>query len=174
MTRLLLHKGAHVEDHDVDGYTSLHTAACKGHINIVNMLLERGADVNAINTRHNTPLHLATLQGHDDIIGLLVDRGAVLEARNEDGWTPLYLAVYYRRAYRIIEVLLKLGSDPRTRADDDTTLLDALGEAESLPARLENVSGIRELLQRAGCTEKTGRFPINSFRRRAGEAKAST
>ncbi|KAI5822297.1 ankyrin, partial [Schizophyllum commune Tattone D] len=150
-----------IEDCDKYGDTSLHQAACRGHLRTVSLLLERGANVNAINNVHYTPLNTVVRFGYIDIIRLLVDRGAALETRDEDGRTALYLAVHCGQE-SVIELLLDLGSDPRTRADDGTTLLDTVGRDSSLSRDAERDARIREMLLRAGCTEETGRGPLEN------------
>ncbi|KAL1750258.1 hypothetical protein FB107DRAFT_294676 [Schizophyllum commune] len=142
---LLLTKGADIDDCDKDGWTSLHWAVLLGELSTARLLLERGANVNAVSNAYPTPLHIATNLGHIDIIRLLVDHGAALEARDDDGCTPLYHAV-----------------DPHTRADDGTTLLDAVGRESSLMRDAERAARVRELLMRAGCTEETGRGPLEN------------
>ncbi|KAL1725754.1 hypothetical protein EV714DRAFT_277198 [Schizophyllum commune] len=171
VVRLLLDKGADIEDYDKNGWTSLHQAALWGNFSTVSLLLERGANVNAVNNAYHTPLYIATQFGTIDIMRLLVDRGAALEARDEDGWTPLYLAVYCS-AEKVMRVLLSLGSDPRTRADDGTTLLNAVGRDRLIPKDAERDARIRELLMRAGCTEETGRIPLENGRYKALAFKA--
>ncbi|KAL1725544.1 hypothetical protein EV714DRAFT_287822 [Schizophyllum commune] len=142
---LLLTKGADIDDCDKDGWTSLHWAVLLGQLSTARLLLERGANVNAVSNAYPTPLHIATHLGHIDIIRLLVDHGAALEARDDDGCTPLYHAV-----------------DPHTCADDGTTLLDAVGRESSLSRDAERAARVRELLMRAGCTEETGRGPLEN------------
>ncbi|KAL1686000.1 ankyrin repeat-containing domain protein, partial [Schizophyllum commune] len=154
--RLLLEKGANIEDCDDVGWTSLHLATRHWSLSTVRLLLERGANVNALSSVHRTPLHIAACEGHFEIIRLLVESGAALEARDTDGWTPLYLAARNRDLY-VIELLLDLGSDPQTRADDGTTLLDAVGRT-----RFPCEDAVRALLIRAGCTEETERIPLEN------------
>lgn len=45
------------------GNTSLHDAAEKGNLELVNLLLEKGDDINAKGKRDSTPLHLAAFIG---------------------------------------------------------------------------------------------------------------
>ncbi|KAL1673724.1 ankyrin repeat-containing domain protein [Schizophyllum commune] len=159
---LLLTKGADIDNCDKDGWTSLHWAVLLGQLSTARLLLERGANVNAVSNAYPTPLHIATHLGHIDIIRLLVDHGAALEARDDDGCTPLYHAVYNIEEEEAIALLLSFGSDPHTRADDGTTLLDAVGRESSLSRDAERAARVRELLMRAGCTEETGRGPLEN------------
>ncbi|KAL1658066.1 ankyrin repeat-containing domain protein, partial [Schizophyllum commune] len=99
----------------------LHKAAWRGHICTVSLVFARGANVTVLDNAHLTPSHKC--EGCIDIVNFLVDCGAALEARGTNGRTPLYLAVSCGHE-NAVELLLDLGSDPRTSADDGTTLLD--------------------------------------------------
>lgn len=63
------------------GRTTLHLAAMKGYLPIVQMLLERGIDINARDNNGWTALHLAAERGQQQVVKLLLDRGADLYAR---------------------------------------------------------------------------------------------
>jgi ankyrin repeat protein/uncharacterized glyoxalase superfamily protein PhnB len=58
------------------GWTGLHSAAQRGHLDAVRLLLQHGANPNAREEGDNTyPLHWAAAQGHTDIVRALVDAG---------------------------------------------------------------------------------------------------
>ena len=172
ITRLLLSTcHEHLEDRDNDGDTALHSTALRGHVGVVRLLLDGGAIIDALNDVGRTPLHWAARGGHLEVIDLLVSRGAALEAVDEDGWTPLYLAAYGGEE-RAAARLLELGSDPKIRAKDGTTILDAIGQHPQLSKDVERDMRIRELLGRAGLIEETGRSPIESLWARKQAQKA--
>jgi len=59
------------------GWTELHEAATRGHIDSVRTLLEHRADPNAREPGDNTtPLHWAAAHGHVDVVRALLDAGA--------------------------------------------------------------------------------------------------
>jgi ankyrin repeat protein len=77
MTRLLLDRGAKVEQQHYLGTTALHWACLRGPIELVELLVENGADVNRVGRRFNakgdTPLQLVK---DEKIADYLRSRGA--------------------------------------------------------------------------------------------------
>jgi len=63
------------------GRTTLHLAAMKGYLPIVQMLLEKGMDINARDNYGWTPLHLAAERGQQAVVKALLERGADVYAR---------------------------------------------------------------------------------------------
>src|SRR5262249_29585322 len=58
------------------GWTGLHTAAQRGHLEIVRLLLQHGADPNAREDGDDTyPLHWAAAQGKVEVVRALLDAG---------------------------------------------------------------------------------------------------
>jgi ankyrin repeat protein len=55
---------------DTSGYTPLHLACDKGHIDIVNILLKCNSNVNLCDNNGYTPLHVACDKGHIDIVNI--------------------------------------------------------------------------------------------------------
>jgi len=85
----LLEKGANPKAEDDDGWTPLHWAAYRGHVEIVKLLLERGANPNAKNNNGWTPLHIAAHEGHVEIVKILLERGADPWIADNGGQIPL-------------------------------------------------------------------------------------
>ena len=89
---LLLQKGANIEARNMEGHTSLMSAAVWGRNWIVKILLDKGARIEARDNQGNTPLLLAAFLGAlpgSDAIEILLERGANIEARNNAGDTAL-------------------------------------------------------------------------------------
>ncbi|KAH9898118.1 ankyrin [Cubamyces lactineus] len=60
-----------VNARDENGYTPLHLAADRGHVEVVKVLLSRGADPAIKDEDEYTAKELAEIAGHDDIVDLL-------------------------------------------------------------------------------------------------------
>jgi ankyrin repeat protein len=98
-TRMLVAKGANVNDTEADGNTALIVAAHSGHGTLAAFLLEQGADAKAAPLGY-TALHAAVLRG------TLRDRGV----RNDDPGAGLPL----------VRALLAHGADPNARVTKGT------------------------------------------------------
>jgi ankyrin repeat protein len=75
-TRMLVEHGARVDDHDSDGWTSLHWAIQSRNVQIVQLLLEHGANVNARDNSGNTPSQFGLARSIPEIAELLSKYGA--------------------------------------------------------------------------------------------------
>ncbi|XP_068637012.1 protein VAPYRIN-like [Aristolochia californica] len=96
---------------DQYGLTALHSAAIKGHAEIVAMLAEFGMDVESRDVEGHTPLHLAVESGSRDAVETLIDRGANVNARSKRGATPLYMAILMGNE-SITQILKNRGASP--------------------------------------------------------------
>jgi len=114
--------GAHVNAKSESGWTPLHTAAARGHKEIVELLIVEGADVNA-GDKIITPLHLAAFHGQPEIAELLIAKGADVNARDSIGGTPLHDAALRGRK-EIAELLIANGADVNAKSDIGETPLD--------------------------------------------------
>ncbi|XP_054458119.1 ankyrin repeat domain-containing protein 45 isoform X2 [Anoplopoma fimbria] len=72
IVRELVGHGARVDEQTVRGYSSLHLAACWGHLETVRTLLELGADTQAKTFRGETPLDLARTYSRTDCADCLL------------------------------------------------------------------------------------------------------
>jgi len=119
-----LENGANPNFKNNIGWTPIHLAAVKGHVEIVRVLLERGADPNAKENIYGwTPLHIAANIGYFRIVKLLLERGADPNAKDNDGRTPLHIAAREGRV-EIVKILLERGADPRIADNEGHTPLD--------------------------------------------------
>jgi ankyrin repeat protein len=77
---------------DKAGWTPLHFASGKGHLNVVRVLVDHGADMNAKQQHLWVPLYLVPCNDHFETVRLLLDRGA-----NVDEWNVGRLRVSWLR-----------------------------------------------------------------------------
>ncbi|XP_049869328.1 ankyrin repeat domain-containing protein 39 [Pectinophora gossypiella] len=93
---------------DNSGYTALHYAARKGHVDVCKMLLMNGADVNA-NTKSGkaTPLHKAAAAGKVAAVKILIQAGADIKMQDVDGETALHKAAANKNM-EVFQLLLEI------------------------------------------------------------------
>jgi ankyrin repeat protein len=153
--KLLLDKGADVNQVTEYGWSPLLTATNNRHYKLAEYLIEHGADVNLANKGNWTPLYLATdnrnIEGGDfpvpkpdidhlDYIKFLLDHGADPNARAKDNtltrtiftmqWFLESGATPFVRAAQssdieLLKVLLQHGADPLLKTDFGDTALTA-------------------------------------------------
>ncbi|MCO5575501.1 hypothetical protein L7F22_029302 [Adiantum nelumboides] len=76
MVKECLQDGAYANVCDQYGWTALHRAAFKGHVEIVRLLLKRKFDMNMKDEEGYTPLQFAREAGHDEVVETLLRHGA--------------------------------------------------------------------------------------------------
>ena len=76
---------------DDKGYTALHSAVDKGHVDVVQVLIDAGADIDAKNNMGRSPLFWAWKRGKLDIVKVLVKAGADVCVTDNKGDTCLSL-----------------------------------------------------------------------------------
>ncbi|KAJ8601337.1 hypothetical protein CTAYLR_009753 [Chrysophaeum taylorii] len=83
--RLLIDKGADVDDEAPTNDTPLHLAARRGNLDCARVLIDEGADVDKPRCADGaTPLHVACRRGHVDCARLLISAGANVDRRADD------------------------------------------------------------------------------------------
>ncbi|KAH9313384.1 hypothetical protein KI387_028419, partial [Taxus chinensis] len=87
-----LAQGAMVNGKDQHGWSALHRAAFKGHLDNVKLLHQHGAEINSLDDAGFTPLHCAAETGRKDVVEYLIKHGADVNTRSIKGETPLHLA----------------------------------------------------------------------------------
>ena len=119
---LLRHSGADPNVQYLRGNTPLHSAACYGDVEMVQVLLNLEADVNIPNNEKRSPLNYIPhnppdcgegpifFQSLANVARLLLDRGADINARNIWGSTPLHASTFMGRI-EVVRVLLERGAD---------------------------------------------------------------
>jgi ankyrin repeat protein len=79
------------------GWTPLHYACAKGHLDAASFLIANGANVNALSLGGTTPLMMAVQSGNELLVKLLLDKGADLQLRNTEGISAIDIAEIYNK-----------------------------------------------------------------------------
>ena len=80
IVKLLISKGARVDDVDYKDVTSLMEATNNGHFEVVSLLLEHNADVNLRGRKGETALKKAIVKDRQSIVSLLISKGATFNS----------------------------------------------------------------------------------------------
>ncbi|KAJ3110685.1 hypothetical protein HDU96_006365 [Phlyctochytrium bullatum] len=118
LVRLLVERGANVDDRAGNGFTPLHVAAKDNNVEMAMELLACGADRDA-------DVRWVEEEGEPDIVSLL---GFSMECRSQ-GWTPLKVALG-RKNHDVARVLLRAGATLMARRKG--------GDDEHIDAELRN------------------------------------
>ena len=70
MVKMLLSRGAQVNEADTVGNTPLHTATIYGHTELVKLLLQHAAEVYRKGQHGALPIHMAAHEGHANLVRL--------------------------------------------------------------------------------------------------------
>ena len=81
------------------GWTPLHYASAKGHLDVALYLIANGAMIDSLSPGNVTPLMMAVQSGNELLIKLLLDKGADLQLRNSQGYTAIDIAVIYEKPW---------------------------------------------------------------------------
>uniref|UniRef100_A0A6C0I514 Uncharacterized protein n=1 Tax=viral metagenome TaxID=1070528 RepID=A0A6C0I514_9ZZZZ len=184
VTKLLIERGADVNDDNGAGGTPLHLACAYGDTynnsvevqELITFLLNNGADVNRKDNRGETPLHYACGdERHEDaeensptrvkIIKILLDNGADVNSKSNNsnrwtpGWTPLHFACKAQRP-GAVKLLLARGADVNSKDMNGNTPIQVTDHAE-----------IKELLRAGGEARGGGRGGTGDKMTKANEKK---
>ena len=129
----VLHRNkSSVEPKGYSGNAPLHSAACYGDLEMVQVLLDYGVDVNAQDRNRDTPLDYASSNGHHNdarVARLLIAHGADPNARDMFGVTPLHRASICGRI-EIVRLLIEHGANVVVKDDWGETPLDVARRRE--------------------------------------------
>lgn len=120
--KLLLLKGADVEELSSDGQNALMLAATNGHLHIVHLLLAFGANVDATSAKGWTALMIAVRKHDEETLKVLIANGADVNHRSPDRWTALAEAAYQGQI-SIMRLLLQCSADTESKSSHDWTPL---------------------------------------------------
>ena len=89
------------------GFTPLHAASSKGHVEVMQVLLDAGANPNQLGGAHAlSSLYQAASQNQTRAIALLVRSGGNVNLANSQGSTPLGIAVQNGRKEAVVALLV--------------------------------------------------------------------
>lgn len=149
-----LDNGAQVDMPDGLGWTLLHQAVERKHVEMIHFLLDHGANLETRSMTGYTPLHLASrytsphFTSHyvpNDscaIIRALLDRGADINAQDQHGHTPLDNALLTNAAYLVCKLLRERGAQTLCVTDQRINDLDACIEEDLLSEQIEQFGSL--------------------------------
>ena len=118
----LLLESANVTARHWLGWTPLHPASSRDHVELTRILLKRGANVTAQDKNEGSPLHWASSGGDTEVARILFEHGADVDARDNDNCTPLHWASQQAHL-EVVCFLLEHGADADARDNDNCTPL---------------------------------------------------
>ena len=107
--KLLVERGARLNDTDSQGKTALIQATKKGHLDTILFLLQQGANPNAETNQKWTALMLAAHGGQIEVLKTLLKHGARADFQNKLGMSPAMYAAQSGHL-EIVQHLLKRGA----------------------------------------------------------------
>ena len=145
--------GADVNTTNAFGWTPLHIAVDRGHLELTDYLLAKGADVSLTTPEGYTVLHVAAMKGRASIVNKLLQQGCVVvpPSPSPESWpdkedkdryaalSPLYLAAYFH--HNGVLQQFKLDEQPASIKHNVESLKSArsLGENDSIEKHLDSV-----------------------------------
>ena len=90
---------SHKAQLDHIGWTPLHYACAKGHLEVAQFLIANGAIVDSMCLGNTTPLMMSVQSGNEQLVKLLLDKGADLQLRNSQGLTAIDIADIYDKPW---------------------------------------------------------------------------
>uniref|UniRef100_A0A8C8MDN0 Transient receptor potential cation channel, subfamily A, member 1b n=1 Tax=Oncorhynchus tshawytscha TaxID=74940 RepID=A0A8C8MDN0_ONCTS len=157
-----IHKGAKIDQQQVDRSTALHFACSQGATDAVKLMLSSYSRLDSIinlpDGACQTPLHRATIFDHTELAEYLISKGADIDYIDSKGLSPLLLATNCG-AWRTVALLLSKGANVKIK---DQSGCNFLHLAILQPKGLKNLSGdvlqhssVKDLLSNEdneGCT----------------------
>ena len=151
--RLLLQRGADVNQRSRSSSTSAHRAAERGHTGSLLALLDAGCDVDAKDKWEMTPLMYAAQGGHTECAQLLLEHGADISSLDDDELAAPHYAIVCGHL-EVLRLLLASTADPITLAPlfrlcypPITSWTDCVSFASACGCRLEVPSNAIEVPQ---------------------------
>lgn len=134
---LLAHPAIDVDATNAAGETPLMLASIAGDLEACQQLAAKGAQIQRPGW---SPIHYAASGPNTRLVQWLLERGAQVDAESPNGTTPLMLAAQHAPE-ATVELLLKLGADPRKRNQRGLQAIDyaEMGGRDFLVERFEKL-----------------------------------
>lgn len=117
-----------IDERDKYGYTALHWAAQKGHLEIVKLLLKNGASLELKSFDNGwTPLHCAVSENRIEVLKFLLKQGADPNTRGTHNKTPLFIACY-KGYLATVRILVAAGINVNSTDDSNKTAVMRWGD----------------------------------------------
>ncbi len=100
------------------GTTTLHLAACRGNVAVIDNLCSRGVDINTLTKTDNTPVMCAAGQRQKEAVEYFIKAGADLNLIAESGGTVLDIAQKQKSFKQVCTLLQKAGAKTKTELDN--------------------------------------------------------
>jgi ankyrin repeat protein/tRNA A-37 threonylcarbamoyl transferase component Bud32 len=150
VAKLLLSRGAAVNNPKLNASSALFAAASSGQVDAGGILVDAGADVNQSGNCGVTPLVLAAQEGHVAFVKFLLERGASVDKPIQKGWTALFSAADQGHV-EVGRRLIHAGANVNAALDDDST-----------PLMLASQHAFVKLLHENGANSSTKRVNGNT------------
>ena len=143
IVKILVVKGARLNDTDTQGNSALSKAAHKGHLDTVRFLLQQGANPNAETNQKWTALMFASHRGQIDVLKTLLKHGARADLQNELGMSSVMYAAQNGHL-EIVHILIQRGAKvDLTSLNGSTALIWAIRSGQEKIAEVLLESGAK-------------------------------
>jgi len=126
IVRLLIGKGAGIDQCGLRYGTALSAAASGGHLDVVRCLLKKGASVHIKGGRYGYPLHAAAWGGNPDVVRCLLRAGADVNAVGGGHCTAVQMATFNEKS-EALDVLLEAAGTDNGKPDMDDYKIVIMG-----------------------------------------------
>ncbi len=114
IAKLLIQKGANVDNKNSNGFTLLMSASKKGEVKVVKFLLDAEANINHKANNGLTSLAIASANNNLEVVDLLIKNLCDINIKTNNGFTSLMFAVHEGNV-KIVDLLIKNGADINIR-----------------------------------------------------------
>ena len=123
LCKMLLEKGALVDQVSNDSYTSLMYASSLGYIDICKLLIESNADIDKQDHHGRTALMAASIRNKSKVCKYLLKNNAAINFKDKAGNTALHYA-FQKKRYDVVKFLIHEGADINSRNYAGKSILD--------------------------------------------------